>query len=32
MLKLGLESGDPAVLAALNKGIDLPTAAAALKT
>jgi hypothetical protein len=31
MLKLGLESGDPAVLAALNKGIDLPTAAAALK-
>jgi hypothetical protein len=31
MLKLGLESGDPAVLAALNKGIDLTTAAAALK-
>jgi hypothetical protein len=31
MLKLGMESGDPAVLAALNKGIDLPTAAAALK-
>ena len=31
MLKLGLEPGDPAVLAALNKGIDLPTAAAALK-
>jgi len=31
MLKLGLESGDPAVLAALDKGIDLPTAAAALK-
>jgi hypothetical protein len=31
MLKLGLESGDPAVLAALNKGIDLPTAAAALR-
>jgi radical SAM superfamily enzyme YgiQ (UPF0313 family) len=31
MLKLGLESGDPAVLKALNKGIDLPTAAAALK-
>lgn len=31
MLKLGLESGDQAVLDALNKGIDLETAAAALK-
>jgi hypothetical protein len=31
MLKLGLESGDPAVLDALNKGIDLPTVSAALK-
>jgi radical SAM superfamily enzyme YgiQ (UPF0313 family) len=31
MLKLGLESGDPAVLEALNKGIDLPTVSAALK-
>jgi len=31
MLKLGLESGDPSVLAALNKGIDLPMAAASLK-
>jgi hypothetical protein len=31
MLKLGLESGDPEVLDALNKGIDLPTVAVALK-
>lgn len=31
MLKLGLESGDPGVLEALKKGIDLPTAAAALR-
>ncbi|MCX5838571.1 MAG: radical SAM protein [Deltaproteobacteria bacterium] len=31
MLKLGLESGDPAVLDALNKGIDLPTVSAVLK-
>ena len=31
MLKLGLESGDPAVLAALKKGVDLAVAAAALK-
>ncbi|MBN2438852.1 MAG: radical SAM protein [Deltaproteobacteria bacterium] len=31
MLKLGLESGDPGVLDALNKGIDLPTVSAALK-
>lgn len=31
MLKLGLESGDPAVLAALHKGVDLPMAVAALK-
>ena len=31
MLKLGLESGDPKVLEALNKGIDLATASVALK-
>ena len=31
MLQLGLESGDPEVLAALNKGIDPSTASAALK-
>jgi radical SAM superfamily enzyme YgiQ (UPF0313 family) len=31
MLKLGLESGDQDVLAALQKGIDLPMASAALK-
>ena len=31
MLKLGIESGDPGVLASLNKGIDVRTAAAALK-
>jgi radical SAM superfamily enzyme YgiQ (UPF0313 family) len=31
MLKLGLESGDPGVLDALNKGIDLKTASASLK-
>jgi len=31
MLKLGLESGDPAVLKALNKGIDLSAAAATLR-
>ena len=31
MLKLGLESGDPEVLDALNKGIDLKTASASLK-
>jgi len=31
MLQLGLESGDPGVLAALNKGIDLDTASAVLK-
>ena len=31
MLKLGLESGDQGVLDALNKGIDLETAAAALE-
>ncbi|MCE5265411.1 MAG: radical SAM protein [Deltaproteobacteria bacterium] len=31
MLKLGLESGDQGVLDALNKGIDLSTASAALK-
>jgi hypothetical protein len=30
MLKLGLESGDPEVLDALNKGIDLKTASASL--
>ena len=32
MLKLGIESGDQMVLDQLNKGIDLPTASAALKT
>ena len=32
MLKLGLESGDQAVLDRMQKGIDLGTAAAALKT
>ena len=32
MLKLGIESGDPGVLASLNKGIDVRTAAAALKS
>jgi hypothetical protein len=32
MLKLGLESGDPAVLDALGKGIDLDTASRALHT
>lgn len=32
MLKLGIESGDPAVLDALEKGIDLDTASAALRT
>ncbi|MBW6485655.1 MAG: radical SAM protein [Syntrophobacterales bacterium] len=31
MLKLGIESGDPFVLEALRKGIDLPTVAAALR-
>jgi hypothetical protein len=31
MLKLGIESGDQDVLDQLNKGIDLPTASAALK-
>ena len=31
MLKLGLESGDQGVLDALNKGVDLETAAAVLK-
>jgi radical SAM superfamily enzyme YgiQ (UPF0313 family) len=31
MLQLGLESGDPGVLDALGKGIDLPTASAALR-
>jgi radical SAM superfamily enzyme YgiQ (UPF0313 family) len=31
MLKLGIESGDPEVLAALCKGIDLPMAAAVLR-
>jgi radical SAM superfamily enzyme YgiQ (UPF0313 family) len=30
MLKLGIESGDQAVLDRLNKGIDLPTVSAAL--
>jgi hypothetical protein len=32
MLKMGLESGDPEVLDALNKGIDLETASAVLKS
>jgi hypothetical protein len=32
MLKLGIESGDQRVLDQLNKGIDLPTASAVLKT
>jgi hypothetical protein len=32
MLKLGIESGDEAVLDSLNKGIDLPTASAVLKS
>jgi hypothetical protein len=32
MLKLGIESGDQNVLDQLNKGIDLPTASAVLKT
>jgi radical SAM superfamily enzyme YgiQ (UPF0313 family) len=32
MLKLGLESGDQAVLDSLNKGIDLPVASAALES
>jgi radical SAM superfamily enzyme YgiQ (UPF0313 family) len=32
MLKLGLESGDQAVLDSLYKGIDLPVASAALKS
>ncbi len=32
MLKLGLESGDQDVLDAMNKGVDLETAARALKT
>ena len=32
MLKLGIESGDQQVLDQLNKGIDLPTASAVLKT
>jgi len=32
LLQLGLESGDPDVLEALGKGIDLPTASAALRT
>jgi hypothetical protein len=32
MLKLGIESGDQSVLDQLNKGIDLPTASAVLKT
>ena len=32
MLKLGIESGDQMVLDQLNKGIDLPTISAALKT
>ncbi len=31
MLKLGIESGDEAVLDALNKGIDIPTVSMALK-
>jgi hypothetical protein len=31
MLKLGIESGDQTVLDSLNKGIDLPTASAALR-
>lgn len=31
MLKLGIESGDQAVLDSLNKGIDLPTVSRALK-
>jgi radical SAM superfamily enzyme YgiQ (UPF0313 family) len=31
MVKLGIESGDPLVLEALQKGIDLPIVAAALK-
>ena len=32
MLKLGIESGDQDVLNQLNKGIDLPTTSAVLKT
>ena len=32
MLKLGIESGDQQVLDQLNKGIDLPTASAVLKS
>jgi uncharacterized Fe-S cluster-containing MiaB family protein len=32
MLKLGIESGDQGVLDQLNKGIDLPTASAVLKS
>ena len=32
MLKLGIESGDQEVLDQLNKGIDLPTASAVLKS
>lgn len=32
MLKLGIESGDQSVLDSLNKGIDLLTASAALRT
>jgi len=32
MLKLGIESGDQEALDALNKGIDLPTASAVLKS
>lgn len=32
MLKLGIESGDQSVLDQLNKGIDLPTTSAVLKT
>jgi len=32
MLKLGMESGDQAVLDALNKGIDLQEASAALRS
>ena len=32
MLKLGIESGDQSVLDSMNKGIDLKTASAALKT
>ncbi len=32
MLKLGIESGDQEVLDRLNKGIDLPTASAVLKS